>query len=114
MQSPSLPFKMPRLVGGEFHFRKTPMKRILDNSLGPAVLVIFAVAVLLPAIAYLEFRSNRKNLDHMLYSKGTALMESVLHDAENAVIADREILDQVARRLADNARYALLLKRKAH
>ena len=65
------------------------MKRILENPLGPAVLVIVAVAFLLPAIAYIEFRSNRKNLDRMLYSKGTALMESVLHDAENAVTADR-------------------------
>ncbi|MBN2289017.1 MAG: PAS domain S-box protein, partial [Candidatus Glassbacteria bacterium] len=55
------------------------------------------------------FRSNRKNLDRMLYSKGAALMESVLHDAENAVLAEREISEQLASRLADNARYALML-----
>jgi len=87
------------------------MKRIFDNPLGPAALVIVAVAILLPLLAYLEFRSNRKNLDRMLYSKGTALMESVLHDAENAVLAYREILDQLAARLADNARYARLLEK---
>ena len=88
------------------------MKRIFDNPLGPAALVIVAVAVLLPSLAYLEFRSNQKNLDRMLYSKGAALMESVLHDAENAVLAEREISDQLTERLADNARNALLLEQE--
>jgi PAS domain S-box-containing protein len=85
------------------------MKGLLNNPLGFATLVIVTVAVLLPLMALLEYRSNRKNLDRMLYSKGAALMESVLHDAENAVLAEREISDQLTARLADNARYALLL-----
>ncbi|MEA2064430.1 MAG: ATP-binding protein [Gemmatimonadota bacterium] len=88
------------------------MKRIFNNPLLPASLLIAAVALLLPAVAWLEFSSNRKNLDLMLSSKGTALMEAVLHSAENAVLAEREIAGQIAARLEDVARHVLILEQE--
>jgi len=88
------------------------MKQPLRNPLALTALVLVFVALLLPVSAYLGYRRNLGNLDQMLYSKGSALLETVLHEAENALIADREILDVLGARLADNCRYVLLLQRK--
>jgi len=95
-----------------FNTRGQYMRRLIKNPLGLAAVVLILVAVLMPAAAYLGYRSNLSNLDEMLYSKGSALMESVLHGAENAVLADGEIIDELTAHLADNARYLLLLDEK--
>jgi len=85
------------------------MKRYVKNPLALTALILVFVALLLPVTAYLGYRRNLGNLEQMLYSKGSALLEAVLHEAENALIADREILDALGERLADNCRFVLLL-----
>ncbi len=70
--------------------------------------VVALVAVAVPWFSWLEHRSNSENLDRMLYSKGTALMESLLHGLENSLVADHELTLSLGARLADNARQALL------
>ncbi|MCE5270319.1 PAS domain-containing protein [bacterium] len=70
--------------------------------------VVALVAVAVPWFSWLEHRSNSENLDRMLYSKGTALMESLLHGLENSLMADHELTLSLGARLADNARQALL------
>lgn len=79
--------------------------RLTPLQAAAAVVVIVGVSV--PLMAWFEFRSNRGNLDRMLYSKGGALMETLLHGAENALVADRELSVSLAMRLADNARSVL-------
>jgi len=85
------------------------MKQPVKNPLALTALILVLVAMLLPLTAYLGYRRNMGNLEQMLYSKGSALLEAVLHEAENALIADREILDGLGARLADNCRFVLLL-----
>ena len=85
------------------------MKKSVKNPLALTALILVFVALMLPVTAYLGYRRNLGNLEQMLYSKGSALLEAVLHEAENALIADREILDALGARLADNCRFALLL-----
>ncbi len=70
--------------------------------------VVALVAVAVPLVAWLEHRSNSENLDRMLYSKGTALMESLLHGLENSLVADHELTQRLAERLADNGRSVLM------
>ncbi|MEA1997655.1 MAG: hypothetical protein U9N45_08435, partial [Gemmatimonadota bacterium] len=88
------------------------MKQLIKNPLGLAALVLILLAVLLPAVAYIGYSSNLENLDRMLYSKGSALMQTVLHEAENAVLAEGEIKEELSTRLADNARFMLLLDKR--
>jgi len=88
------------------------MKDLLKNPLGLAALVLVLLAVLLPVVAYLGYRSNLGNLEQMLYSKGSALMEAVLHESENAILADREIVEELTEHLAAYARFALFLEKK--
>ncbi|HLA41652.1 MAG TPA: hypothetical protein VJ417_16735, partial [Candidatus Glassbacteria bacterium] len=83
--------------------------KLAKTPLTTTALVLVALAVLLPVVAYLGYRSNLSNLERMLYSKGSALMEAVLHESENALVADREITDMLTARLAQTGRLALLL-----
>ncbi len=82
------------------------------NPLSLAALVLVLIGLLLPAAAWLGLRSNRRNLERMFYSKGSALLESVLHSAESSLLADREIVGSLVDHLADDARYLLLLDRQ--
>jgi two-component system sensor histidine kinase HydH len=85
------------------------MKQSVKNPLALTALILVFVALMLPVTAYLGYRRNLGNIEQMLYSKGSALLVAVLHEAENALIADREILDALGARLADNCRFSLLL-----
>lgn len=90
------------------------MKRLIRNPLPAAAAVLVAVALLLPLVAWYGYRSDLSNLEKMLYSKGSSLMETVLRESENALLADREISDLMADRLADHCRFTLDLSRRGN
>ncbi len=71
--------------------------------------MLVALALLLPIVAWLGYRNNRANLERMLFSKGSALIESVAHESENALLADREINDMLTSGMEQACRMALYL-----
>jgi len=81
--------------------------RLFKTPLSAAALVLVVLALLLPVVAWLGYRSNLSSLERMLYSKGSALVEAVLHESENALLADREITDLLTAKLAQTGRFAL-------
>ncbi|OGG02243.1 MAG: hypothetical protein A3F83_15240 [Candidatus Glassbacteria bacterium RIFCSPLOWO2_12_FULL_58_11] len=87
------------------------MDNIKKNPFGFAALALIFVALLLPAVGYLSYRNNLANLEQMLYSEGSALVEAILHESENSLLVEREIRAVLGQRLEDNCRHILLLDR---
>ena len=86
-------------------------KRAGISPLSAAAALLVALALLIPVVAWLGYSSNRANLERMLFSKGSALIESVAHESENALMADREITDVIAVGMEQACRMALYLSR---
>ncbi len=82
-------------------------KNISPLTAAAAVLVL--LALLLPLVAWLGYRNNRANLERMLFSKGSAMIESVAHESENVLMADREIVDVITAGMEQACRMALYL-----
>ena len=78
------------------------MKNLIKNPLSFNAVILVLVGLLLPLVAWLGYRNNVANLELMLTSKGESLIETVLHEAENAILADNEVLDIIEGRLRDN------------
>ena len=78
------------------------MKTLIKNPLSFNAVILVLVGLLLPLVAWLGYRNNVANLERMLTNKGESLIETVLHEAENAILADNEVLDIIEGRLRDN------------
>jgi two-component system, NtrC family, sensor histidine kinase HydH len=87
------------------------LKRGGISPLSAAAALLVALALLIPIVAWLGYRNNRANLERMLFSKGSALIESVAHGSENALLADREITDVITTGMEQACRMALHLAR---
>ncbi len=87
------------------------LKRAGISPLSAAAVFLVLLALLLPIVAYLGYHSNRANLERMLFSKGSAMIESVAHESENSLLADREITDVITAGMEQVCRMALYLSR---